>query len=230
MRIVAIVQARVGSSRLPGKSLMPLSGRPLVAHALERVSCVCGVDEVLLATSLSERDAPLARLARDLGYRFWRGSEHDVLDRFAHAARYAEADLVVRVTGDCPFLAPEVCSRVVAVAREEPWWDYVSNDTTQSGYPDGTDCELFSRLTLERAAASAVHHMDREHVTPWMRRHLPVRIVHSTQDWGRDMKLSVDCAEDLALVRRVAGFLNHGGDFSLLATSAAYRAATKVPA
>lgn len=223
-RVIAVVQARMGSSRLPNKSMMPLAGRPMVHHVLERAAAISGVAEVVLATSLNDRDTPLANLARDLGFRFWRGSEHDVLGRFAAIARATQADTIIRITGDCPFLAPEVCHKVLSTAREEPWWDYVSNDVDRSGYPDGTDCEVFGRLSLERADAESFDHNDREHVTPWMRRNLSQRTVHSTGEFLGHVKLSVDCEENLQCARTLALYIPIG-DFSLPTTMRAYRQA-----
>lgn len=214
--VLAIIQARMGSARLPGKSLMQLAGRPMLAHVLDRVRAVGGVSGVVLATSVNERDTPLADLAEGMGVRVWRGSEHDVLGRFAAAAAAFEADAVMRITGDCPFTAPDVCERVLQTLREEPWWDYVSNDTLCSGYPDGLDCEVFTTLALERADKAATAHMDREHVTAWMRRNLPRQTVRSSED-HRALKLSVDAAEDLERARRIFGYLKDGA-YSFSAT------------
>lgn len=221
-RVVAIVQARMGSARLPGKSLMTLAGRPMLAHVLERAASVEGVEEVVLATSVNERDTPLARLAGDLGFRCWRGSEHDVLGRYAAAAKGVGADLVMRITGDCPFTAPDVCQLVLQTIKREPWWDYVSNDTLMSGYPDGTDCEVFRYESLLRANAMATDHKDREHVTPWLRRHSAKVTVHAVGCDYRNVKLSVDSPEDLDRARRVFGFLAPGA-FSFEDTLLAYR-------
>lgn len=187
--------------------MKPLAGRPLAAHVLERVRAVRGIDDIVLATSVNDRDEPLAVLAADMGYRAWRGSEHDVLGRFVGAAAALHADIVMRITGDCPFTAPEVCERVLCTALSgDPWADYVSNDVTSSGYPDGTDCEVFTMLALLRANVSVTDRLDREHVTPWMKRNLPSKVVRSFEDWGH-LKLSVDCEEDLLRARSIFGYL-----------------------
>ena len=219
-RVVAIVQSRYGSSRLPGKAMIALAGRPMLAHVLERASAIKGVSEVVLATSLAEADSVLATLAAGLGYRCYRGSEHDVLSRFVEAADMFRAEIIMRLTGDCPFLAPAICEAVLGAALADRSLGYVSNDTTCSGFPDGVDCEIFPRVSLgyaDRAGGSA---SDREHVTPLMRRYLSCRTVRSATDWPR-VKLSVDCQDDLAVAKRLVGRIQRG-DFSLTATMAAY--------
>lgn len=208
MHCVGIVQARVGSSRLPGKALLPIAGRPLLDHVLERVEHVSGLSARVFATSVAERDGPLADLAAHRGWLVTRGSEHDVLGRFVAAVRMVEADAVMRLTGDCPLLCPEVCALVLR-AYAETYHDYVSNDTRVSGYPDGTDCEVFSISALRTADLHAVDGRDREHVTPWISRELRTQIVSSPTDWRR-YKLSVDTEEDLRYVRRVRSHLQDG--------------------
>ena len=209
-RVVAIVQARMGSARLPGKSLQPIAGRPLLAHVLLRARTIVGVDAVVLATSVNDRDKPLTWVADDLGILSVTGSEHDVLGRFADAAMRHRADVIMRITGDCPLLAPDVCQRVLACYRSDPFVRYVSNDTTSTGYPDGTDCEVFSASVLREANLAAHDDGEREHVTPFMRTHCASReVLSDVGDW-RHLKLSVDCQEDLEYVRRIFGFLPDG--------------------
>jgi len=200
-----------------------IAGRPMLAHVIARAKTIVGVDEVILATSDLVRDSPLEWVADDLGVRVVRGSEHDVLGRFVQVADLVQPDVVMRITGDCPLFAPDVAARVLADYLDimEPDVDYVSNDTTQSGYPDGTDVEVFSVAAL-RAAHHNVQphaawvHGDREHVTTWIRRSLETRVVRCEQDW-RHLKLSVDRLEDLDVVSRIFGCFD-GEDFSLDAT------------
>lgn len=217
-RILVLVQARMGSARLPGKALRPLAGRPLVLHALARAAAMG--HPTWLVTSISDRDSLLAEAAREAGYRVWRGSEWDVLGRMAAAARAAEADTVVRVTGDCPLWAPDVGARVVALYRDHGASGYTSNDTTRTGWPDGTDTEVFPAGLLHAAAAAATDRMDREHVTPWMRRHGPNFSLASSEDW-RTVKLSVDSPDDYTRVQGIMAELN-GGGLEWPATRAAY--------
>src|SRR4051812_8636327 len=171
MRVVCIIQARMGSSRLPGKSLRALRGRPLIAHVIERAKAIPGVDRVVLATSIAPRDEPLGVYVESLNVPVFYGDELDVLRRYAQAAAEHQADVIMRVTGDCPFLDPFVARDVLCAYLDNPLQaQYVSNDTLTSGYPDGTDVEVFSRAVLDYAHVHAKDREDREHVTAFMRR------------------------------------------------------------
>jgi spore coat polysaccharide biosynthesis protein SpsF (cytidylyltransferase family) len=206
-RVVCLVQARMGSSRLPGKSLMALDRRPLIAHVLQRARAIAGVDLVALATSVTARDAGLASEADRLGFEVFCGSEWDVLHRMARAAEVYRADIVVRVTGDCPFLDPYVGAEVLHVHRHQPIrTDYTSNDTSCSGFPDGTDVEVISRGALEAAAERSTARQDREHVTPWIRRTLTTAMLQSPVDLRR-FKLSVDTPADYCRAQAIVAHL-----------------------
>ena len=147
-RIVAISQARMTSTRLPGKVLMPAAGRPLLAHHLDRLSRTPGLDAVVLATTVNAADDPVAACAESLGVQVFRGDEQDVLGRFAGAAALARADLVVRVTADCPLIDPALIGRLIAAFRDDPSLDYLSIDSTR--YPRGLDAEIFPRALQDR--------------------------------------------------------------------------------
>ena len=228
-RIVVIVQARTGSCRLPGKSLRPLAGRPMIQHVLQRVGAM-GYP-VWLATSVNGHDDNLAAVGEKSGCSVHRGSEWDVLRRVADTARLAGASVIVRVTGDCPLWAPDVGARVLQLYRDCGASGYASNDTMRSGWPDGLDVEVFAAELLYQADERVIsrlgdprdrpdHWPDREHVTPWIRRNAPCVTLQSEEDW-RGVKLSVDCAEDFA---RVQGVLTYArdGDLMWAATRAAY--------
>jgi spore coat polysaccharide biosynthesis protein SpsF len=219
-RVVCILQARMGSARLPGKSLKPLQGRSLIAHVIERARAIPGVDDLVLATTAQDRDDLLVEEAGRLGVCVVRGSEHDVLDRMFVAATLARADVVMRITGDCPFIAPEVSAQVLLAFQHSGW--YAWNDTMHSGFPDGTDTEVFAFALLQAAAHGAHRPEEREHVTSWIRKHYPVAVVgNSLADYSA-VKLSVDTDADYQLARAVAARLAPG-DYSLAATMEAYR-------
>lgn len=224
-RVVAVVQARMGSHRLPGKSMMDVCGLPLISHVLTRACLVRGVDEVVMATSLDERDEVIAALARRLGLRAYHGPERDVLGRIVLVAREAKADTVMRITGDCPLLAPDVASEVLGrylALRQGSYVSYASNDTTCTGYPDGMDVEVFSRDVLELAAIKARSPGEVEHVTPWIRRNCPQGYLHLDRMAPRiRLKLSVDTEANLALVRSVMGRsagVNYADTFAAVAS------------
>jgi glutamate-1-semialdehyde aminotransferase/spore coat polysaccharide biosynthesis protein SpsF (cytidylyltransferase family) len=165
--IVAIVQARMGSSRLPGKTLADVAGRPLLVHVVERVRKARRVDKVVVATTDQSSDDPIAALCRQGGIDCFRGSEDDVLDRFYRTARANTADSVVRITADCPLIDPAVIDKVIARFQVGDC-DYVSN-TIRYTYPDGLDTEVCSFAALEQAWGEAKKPSEREHVTPYLR-------------------------------------------------------------
>lgn len=165
--IVAIVQARLGSTRFPRKVLADLAGRPALHHVLLRAKAIPGVDRVCCAIPEGERDDALVAAAEAVDVSVVRGPEHDVLARYTYAARAFGAEVVLRITADCPALDPEVCGRAVAAYRDGGY-DYLSNTDPRS-WPKGLDVDVFSRAALERAFAEATTPYEREHVTPHIR-------------------------------------------------------------
>lgn len=205
MKTAAIIQARMGSTRLPGKVLKPLAGQSMIDHVVARAGCIAGVDEVVVATSTSEKEQPLVNCLKDRGVAVFRGAEEDVLERYYRAASTYEADAVVRITADCPLLSPRVSGRVVLTFKEKAGAvDYVSN-TLERTFPRGLDTEVFSFEVLEKTHREASASRDREHVTRYMRHH-PDRFrltgVASDEDNSR-LRWTVDEESDLRLVRRI---------------------------
>jgi len=197
------VQARMGSRRLPGKVLEKVCGLPLLEHIIGRLRRVRAAEGLMVLTSTADRDLPVYELAARAGVPAFRGSEDDVLDRFYGAAREARATTIVRVTGDCPLIDPELVDDVIAFFASGGW-DYVSN-TILPTYPDGLDTEVFSFEALSRAWKGASSAHQREHVTPHFYENPDrFRIAnyrsatdHSAHRW------IVDEADDLAMVRAV---------------------------
>lgn len=167
MKTVAIVQARMGSTRLPNKVMKPIGGVPMIEVLLARLACAKEVNEIMVATSMDPRNQPLVDHVNALGYKCYRGSENDVLDRYVHAAKAANADVVVRITGDCPLVAPALVDEIVGQFRASNV-DYFSNISPPT-YPDGLDIEVFTVAALEKAAQQTRKPADREHVTPYLR-------------------------------------------------------------
>lgn len=200
-RVVAIVQARIGSSRLPGKVMKPVAGRPMIDHVLGRVARAALVDLVVLATSDRPSDDPLAEHARTAGFEVFRGSEDDVLARYCTAAEHFRADIIIRITGDCPLAdAALIDEAVAAYACAEV--DYLSNVAPPT-YPDGLDIEVFSNTALQRAGREASTRFDREHVTPYLRSGgFSTANMTSEADFSA-RRLTVDEETDLTVVRRV---------------------------
>ncbi len=174
MRIVAIIQARVGSTRLPGKVLRTLCGKSVLAHVVDRVKAARRLDAVWIATTDNPADDPLVEECRHLGVPSFRGSESDVLARYHGAARASEAEAVVRITSDCPLFDAALLDEMLMVFRQanrrDITLDYVSN-VQQRRYPRGLDAEIFTRAALDRAHREARLPHEREHVTPYFYQH-----------------------------------------------------------
>lgn len=216
-RTLVIIQARMGSTRLPGKVLMPLAGEPMLAHVVRRAAAAPGVDGVVVATTLRVFDDPVAALARRLGAMVFRGSEDDVLDRYVGAAREHGAELVVRVTSDCPLydttlLGEMLAARAALAATRHV--DIYCNIFGRRTYPRGLDTEIVDAATLMEFARTATDPRAREHVT-WGLYQEPARftIVNHEQPHGRDnssLRWTVDTPEDYEMVRLIYDALAPG--------------------
>jgi spore coat polysaccharide biosynthesis protein SpsF (cytidylyltransferase family) len=203
MNAVAIVQARVGSSRLPGKVLADLAGKPMLLRVVERVGRARSIARVVVATSRAAGDDAIAALCAGAGVSCSRGSEEDVLSRYADAARAFGADPVVRITADCPLIDPGIVDRVVG-AYAAGGVDYASNIDPPS-FPDGLDVEVFSAAALAKADGEARLRSEREHVTLYIRNH-PESFRKRNVDSGRDLssrRWTVDEPADLAVARAI---------------------------
>lgn len=203
MKTVIIVQARMTSTRLPGKVLLPLAGEPMLVRLVERLRRVQRANGIFIATTTNATDDPIAALCAQLGLPCHRGSEHDVLSRYADAAHLHAADAVVRITSDCPLIDPALIDQVIAV-YEEGDSDYVSNMLPPT-WPYGMAVEVFSAAALRQAHAEATQPAEREHVTPfiyWHPERYRLRHVASPVDLSHH-RWTVDTPEDYELVRRL---------------------------
>jgi spore coat polysaccharide biosynthesis protein SpsF len=220
MAIVAIIQARMGSSRLPGKMMMDLCGYPVLYWVLHRVKQAKKLDDVILATSDQNRDDPLAHLAGLFNIKVFRGSEEDVLGRYVGAAHWARAVTIVRVCADNPFIAPEeidrlvefYCSQLQGGGKPETLYAFNHITTDDNHYPDGLGAEVFSRMILENLARMAITPYHREHVTTYLRDHpetfkiLPV--IASPEIAFPSVKLDIDTWEDYERLRELCNCLS----------------------
>lgn len=209
-RTIVIIQARMSSSRLPGKVLAGIAGKPAIAWTIDRARRAEGIDGVWVACSDVPADDPLAEFVESKDVDVYRGDEEDVLSRFAAIAAESGADRIVRLTGDCPFADPEIIACAIETHRESGA-DYVSNHLVRS-YPDGLDVEVFSRQALDRTHAGATDPFLRQHVTPYIHGRLRDRLpwgdfttgsfVHPT-DFSH-LRWTLDEPEDLLLLNRLA--------------------------
>lgn len=209
MRTVLIVQARMTSSRLPGKILLEAAGKPLLAHLIERLKKVRQADAIVIATTMNASDDVVESLCARMGVGVFRGSEQDVLSRYAGAAEAFDADVIVRITSDCPMLDPRIVDQYVLRYKNSPRRpDYVwCGDAPK--LPVGMGVEVFSREALNTAHREATDAYDREHVTPYLRRS-GSRFTVEGVEFPRDLheyRLCVDVPEDFSLVERVLRIL-----------------------
>lgn len=202
MKVVAIVQARLGSSRLPGKVMLPIGGLPMIALLLRRLSGAREVDQIIVATPETPDNRPLVDYVRGLGFACEEGSENDVLARFLKAARAHAADVIIRITGDCPLVDPALVDEAVRAFKAAKL-DYFSNVAPPT-FPDGLDIEVFSVAALERADEETLPGPDREHVTPFLRTCDGFRLGNMV--WNEDLsalRWTVDERVDYEVVRQV---------------------------
>ncbi len=211
-RTIALIQARMSSSRFPGKVLEALAGLPMIVFMVRRARRAATLEDVVVATSVDRSDDPLAALLETHGIRCFRGELDDVLARFAAAAASCHATEIVRLTGDCPLADPAVVDQVVH-ARREADADYASNVDPRT-FADGLDVECFTRAALDRAASEANDPSQREHVTLWMRgadAGLRRSNLRAVADSSR-LRLTVDYPADLVAIRRLVELIGRPAD------------------
>lgn len=205
LRTAVIVQTRMGSSRLPGKAMKKILGRPLLSFLLERLRTIRCQDEIIVATTNHPADQIIEDFCNDENVSCMRGDEADVLDRYFQAAHAAKADAVVRVTGDCPLIDPLIADKVIRYFLDHyPKYDYVSN-VIERTYPRGLDIEVFSIKCLDILKKSAATPEEKEHVTLHLLNHKDQFSTHSiVNDCDlSDHRWTVDTPEDLSLVQKI---------------------------
>lgn len=195
MKTVCIIQARMGSARLPGKVLLPLNGHTVIEEVMARCHQIPGIDEVIVAIPDTPENDCLAQ------YADWRGPEHDVLKRYLGAAEYCKADIIMRITADCPHLSPELCGSVLTMFIRSNA-DY-GNNLEPRTFPHGLDCEVFTIETL-RLADREAGESEREHVTTWMRS-ADLKFVSIQSQFRMDGRLTLDTEDDYRVICRAFG-------------------------
>lgn len=213
---LCIIQARLGSTRLPGKVLKEVNGISLLEYEIKRVKQSKLIDEIVIATSAKKEDAKIEELAKKIGVDVFRGSEDDVLSRYFECAKnYPEYNNIIRITGDCPLIDSVVVDKVIEYYLAGDY-DYVSN-TLKETYPDGMDIEIFTREALEKSFKEAKLESEREHLTQYMikNEHFKKGNLESEYDWSH-FRLTVDEKEDFEVVKFLiencpddAGFMDY---------------------
>ena len=202
MTFSIIVQARMGSSRLPGKVLKKINDMPMIEIILKRLSLSRKVDNIILATSEKQQDIFLSKFVKELGFEVFKGSENDVLSRYYWASKYYDLKNIIRITGDCPLVDPNIIDEMCnEFSRNNP--DYLSNIFPRS-FPKGLDIEIFSFKSLERAFNETQESSHREHVTPYIRE--SGKFITSNFDNDNDyssLRWTVDYKEDFDLIKYI---------------------------
>jgi spore coat polysaccharide biosynthesis protein SpsF len=213
MTTIAIIQARTGSTRLPGKVFLNLADKPMLVRCIERVQKSKKLDDVVIATTTKQADDKIVTLCNEEGWNYYRGSENDLLDRYYNAARKFSAKKIVRITSDCPMIEPLIIDQVIEKFFELlPDIDYVSNVFPIRTYPRGLDTEMLSFDTLERCWKEDTNPAYREHVTQFIQ-HNPQRFrisgIQNETDLS-SMRWTVDTPEDLEFVQRIYNHFGNG--------------------
>jgi spore coat polysaccharide biosynthesis protein SpsF len=205
MKIVATIEARMGSSRLPGKVLLPVNEEPILKHLIKRLRSVESIDEIVLATTTSNSDQEIVSFADKEDISIFRGSEEDVLSRVIGAAELVSGDVIVEITGDCPIIDPQIIEQAIRIYKYNTC-DYVSNAHVRS-YPDGMDVQIFSLQVLKKSASMTVDPLDREHVTLHIRNNpnlfSHLHIVSPPETHWPDLGLTLDESEDFDLLEKI---------------------------
>ncbi len=217
-RVVAIIQARVGSTRLPRKVLKEIKGKTILYHVVERVKQCKYIDDILIATSNLEQDDDIVKEAQDIGVSYFRGSESDVLSRYYNAAKSNNADIVVRITSDCPLIDPNVTDKLVKHYLNNKY-DIVTNavaDLSKRTYPRGLDTEVFSFEQLKFANLNAKEDYQREHVTPYIYENTDNIYYYLNDIDYSKYRWTLDTKEDFILINKIYNhFYNGKHDFYL---------------
>jgi spore coat polysaccharide biosynthesis protein SpsF len=210
MKIIATIEARMTSSRLPGKVLLKAAGKSMIEHLVNRLKNVPSLDGIVLATTTNEADNELEDLSKALSIYCYRGSEDDVMNRVIGAGESYGADVLVEITGDCPIIDPQIVEQVIRIFNANQC-EYVSNAHVRS-YPDGMDTQVFRLKTLKRSAAMTNDALDHEHVTLHIRNHpelfSQLHIVSPPETHWPELGLTLDELKDYELLKKIIEYFD----------------------
>jgi spore coat polysaccharide biosynthesis protein SpsF (cytidylyltransferase family) len=201
IKTLCIIQARMGSTRLPGKVLLKIGGVPLLEYEIKRIEQVKKVDKIVVATTVNKQDDKIEKLSKKIGVACFRGSENDVLDRYYQCAlKYPQYGNIIRITGDCPLIDPEVIDGVITFFDEN---DFVyACNVEPPTFPDGMDMEIFKKSAIVKAAKEAKLVSEREHVTPYIRNKMKIRKGNFANQYDfSHFRLTVDNKEDFEVIK-----------------------------
>lgn len=203
MKVVCLVQARVGSTRLPGKVLKEICGKSVLHHEINRLKKCKEINEIVIATTNNAKDDEIVNEAKKLAVKYFRGSENDVLSRFYYAAKENNADIVVRVTSDCPCIDFEILDKMLLYFKEKQV-DYLSN-TIKRTYPRGYDIEIFTFSSLEKSYINAKKEYEREHVTPYIydKTNNFLKLSFENKEDYSKYRVTLDTIEDFIVIKNI---------------------------
>lgn len=208
MKVVAIIQARCGSTRFPNKIFADLCGKPFIWHVVNRLRFAQSLDHIVLATTDRPSDDKLYNWAKENGVDVYRGSENNVLNRYYEAANYSKADVIVRITADDPFKEPVLIDEAVHMLQNGEY-DFVCNNCPPS-YPEGLDIEVFTKMALDKEEAFSTNDFEREHVTQYIYRYPEYFKMFNLSNGGENLsylRWTVDTEKDFQMVTRIYSFL-----------------------
>lgn len=211
-KTAAIIQARMGSTRLPGKVMKILKGKPVLWHVIERVKQAENIDQIIIATTTAKRDKIIFEKAKEWGVKAYQGSEEDVLARYYEAADKYEIDTVVRITSDCPLIDPHVIDEIVEYYNGNDY-TLVTNagsDLNNRTYPRGLDTEVFSFEVLEKSYKKTEEKYQREHVTPYIYENYDDIYYYKNNEDLSNYRLTLDTKEDFELIKALYDKLYNG--------------------
>lgn len=212
MKVTAIIQARMGSTRLPGKVMKELFGKTVLQHVVDRVSQSKFIDDIVIATTILNRDDEIIEEAKKCGVQHFRGSEDDVLSRYYYAAKENKSDIVVRITSDCPLIDPNIIDKIIGFYKNEKY-DIVTNAGSylkQRTYPRGLDTEVFSFGMLEQAFNYANEKYQREHVTPYIYENSNEIYYYKNKADYSNYRWTLDTSEDFELISKIYEYFYNG--------------------
>ncbi|MBS4537824.1 glycosyltransferase family protein [Clostridium sp. D2Q-11] len=218
-KVIAIIQARMGSSRLPGKVLLDICGKSVLEHDILRIKQSKEIDQIIIATTESPNDDDIVKEVNRLGIKVFRGSEEDVLSRYYHAAKENNGDIIVRITSDCPLIDPKIVDEIIKFYKDNDY-DIVTNggaDLSKRTYPRGLDTEVFTFKCLEEAYNNAQEKYQREHVTPYIYENDKYKKYFYMNDINYSKyRWTLDTEEDFELIKEIYKYLyNDRHDFYL---------------
>ena len=211
--IACTIEARMTSTRLPGKVLKPVLGKPMLQYLVDRLKRVSAIDKIVLATTTNASDDILVKFAEDNNINYFRGSENDVMERVIGAGDSVGAEIIVEITSDCPIIDPDIVGQMISIFKANNV-DYVSNNNLRS-YPDGMDTQVFRLETLKRSAALTNKALDREHVTLHIRQNPEhfsrIDIIAPPSQYWPDLRLTLDEQNDYELIKKIIEYFHEAG-------------------